>query len=1185
MSFVKKCLWCVGALVALLLLLVAASPALVSTSYGKNASLRMLASFYDGKVEVENLSVGWFSGVRIDGLRVQDPAGRPLLECAKIDLDKPLIKWLYSWKNFGNVTINSPSIFLPQPEVKEHKKHSKKSPAQPKQETTFVLPGIQGTVTIEHAKIVGPSTNHAPAVVSDGNVNISLDLEHSSSATVQANISQGDIPPTPLSLAFSMNGNPLEGGSASFSLLLDKVPTELVALVADGVEKQIGDISREALGSSFSYKLDGSMTQGKAVLSSHLKSENVCSDIDAVLEGDLLSLEQGAFLKGTLTPALFQALRPQINQKQISLLQNAAFELDNTTPFTFNIKKGDCQTPFHLTFGTKEPLVLHAENEKSPLILACSAELLGEPGNRQANILIKTNAPQQALARLNLTALPKNEGCDINASLIISGPWLKIGEQVLGLPIPSFVGEGIHAEAALQGTIVDPTNFSLQGSSSITTTTNNRVTATLLIKKNADSPLMHVQTDGSITLDPAQKDLCANLGNEIKLGLLAFVDPDNQTVNLSKLNIGSSTLSGEISNLTLENDRFMLSSPALFSFKPLNLPSELKDAFVKLAIAPFAYTVQGEHLVGKPLEYTVTAGCTFAHYPDPLSIIVPGQADFDRKIVKITPLLTLGNQELLKGTVVADLPNSTPHVTGDLLMKEVPISLLDMLSSQKASEVIGQKVSSTMSFEFTGLKTKGNRFSLQSQGDFWKMGADIRLDEGIVTAGNSGTFVDAALSPDLIKKIQTLLQNKNDLGFGKPIDLHASLSSFQLNLTSLLDKKEVAFASLFATMKLKAKVTVSDAEVLREGKPVAHIAPLSGELEIDGANQHVDFRLNSAQSDKAVSPEVAVSLKDFMDKNGPCFLNATVDANFKINSFPLQLTDIVAPGKGKLAEEMIGKTCSIQGSASIKKLLSGVIKADLNADHAKVHLDGAIKEGNFTLNSPAIASLELTREAGEVLLKGINPLLTSAAHSEKPITVTVDQKGVSIPLRTFSLNALTLPNVTIDVGKMVVKNGGALKVILALLKMGKAANSDELNVWLTPIYLHVNNGLVTCLRSDALVADQLHMITWGTADLVRDNLDMMIAIPLETLNKVGIQIASNHPERGLQIPIKGPSSNPKIETGRATAKLAGASATKVSSDKRVQLLGGLIQAAATVGEEDKPIPAQTTQPLPWERGR
>jgi hypothetical protein len=96
---------------------------------------------------------------------------------------------------------------------------------------------------------------------------------------------------------------------------------------------------------------------------------------------------------------------------------------------------------------------------------------------------------------------------------------------------------------------------------------------------------------------------------------------------------------------------------------------------------------------------------------------------------------------------------------------------------------------------------------------------------------------------------------------------------------------------------------------------------------------------------------------------------------------------------------------------------------------------------------------------------------------------------------------------------------------------------------------------------------------------------MMIAIPLETLNKVGIQIASNHPERGLQIPIKGPSSNPKIETGRATAKLAGASATKVSSDKRVQLLGGLIQAAATVGEEDKPIPAQTTQPLPWERGR
>jgi hypothetical protein len=326
------------------------------------------------------------------------------------------------------------------------------------------------------------------------------------------------------------------------------------------------------------------------------------------------------------------------------------------------------------------------------------------------------------------------------------------------------------------------------------------------------------------------------------------------------------------------------------------------------------------------------------------------------------------------------------------------------------------------------------------------------------------------------------------------------------------------------------------------------------------------------------------SFEGLWNKQGMTLSSSHLRSTIDIDRFPTRVLDIIAPNKGGLLEEAIGKTIHLTGNVAVDELKSGSATLDLSAKNCSAHFDGEIQNGTLTLKNPANASLTITKDAGAALLKDVNPLLATAIRSEKPLKVTIDPHGTAIPLSPFSIAKVQIPKITADIGKIVVKNGGALKVILAILGMGDAANSEDLDVWLTPLYLKFQSGTLTCQRADALVANKLHMITWGDIDLGRDRINMVIAIPETSLALLHLQIMTPTPERGLQIPITGSTSHPDIDTKRATARIAGAGMMNNIPDKRLQMLGGLLQAAATaVGEPDQPIPPPTTSPFPWER--
>ncbi|NQU75909.1 MAG: hypothetical protein HQ546_06310, partial [Planctomycetes bacterium] len=101
-------------IVILLLALVALAPTLVSTSLGRKMVVSAVNDRIRGKVQIEDMPLGWFSTCSVDGLAVIDPQGRKTLDVKRIVLSKGLLSLVWSRKNkdLGQIDIDTPQADL-----------------------------------------------------------------------------------------------------------------------------------------------------------------------------------------------------------------------------------------------------------------------------------------------------------------------------------------------------------------------------------------------------------------------------------------------------------------------------------------------------------------------------------------------------------------------------------------------------------------------------------------------------------------------------------------------------------------------------------------------------------------------------------------------------------------------------------------------------------------------------------------------------------------------------------------------------------------------------------------------------------------------------------------------------------------------------------------------------------------
>jgi len=111
-SLIRKLLWIFGGIVVAIALLIVLLPTLVSTSAGKRFILGQVNQAVDGTVQIESLSLGWLSGLKLSGVNFKDNAGTMTVSVDQIQLSPKLSSLLKGQINLSDGLIDKPAVVI-----------------------------------------------------------------------------------------------------------------------------------------------------------------------------------------------------------------------------------------------------------------------------------------------------------------------------------------------------------------------------------------------------------------------------------------------------------------------------------------------------------------------------------------------------------------------------------------------------------------------------------------------------------------------------------------------------------------------------------------------------------------------------------------------------------------------------------------------------------------------------------------------------------------------------------------------------------------------------------------------------------------------------------------------------------------------------------------------------------------
>ena len=199
----KGCLIVVLVLVALVVGLVCFLPALLSLKPVSSFVFSRVKAASGDTVSIENWSLGWFSGVKVEGIKFADKASGAAVEVASIDMPTGILSMLRgATKNFGRVQIVEPRacITLPAPgaagakaKAAAAKPSPKKAPAGPPKPVKIPV-DVAGSVEIRNGSVQVKGPDGAALDVSGLNVTVTIEsLGKPIKFNVAARVADGDV--------------------------------------------------------------------------------------------------------------------------------------------------------------------------------------------------------------------------------------------------------------------------------------------------------------------------------------------------------------------------------------------------------------------------------------------------------------------------------------------------------------------------------------------------------------------------------------------------------------------------------------------------------------------------------------------------------------------------------------------------------------------------------------------------------------------------------------------------------------------------------------------------------------------------------------------------------------------------------------------------------------------------------
>ncbi|KAG0561280.1 hypothetical protein KC19_9G051300 [Ceratodon purpureus] len=256
------------------------------------------------------------------------------------------------------------------------------------------------------------------------------------------------------------------------------------------------------------------------------------------------------------------------------------------------------------------------------------------------------------------------------------------------------------------------------------------------------------------------------------------------------------------------------------------------------------------------------------------------------------------------------------------------------------------------------------------------------------------------------------------------------------------------------------------------------------------------------------------------------------------------------------------------------------IRCSMKSDRA--HLKALaylnFRKKQMVLLQPITAEMDLSPALAKFYLAQINPILgqivgPSIGREDLPdVTMHVTPAEMVWPANEFFIR--------IEPMKVVLAKGPLLHDLLSLLRRGDLEDGNrQITMQTSAVEANVHmGGSLKCFRVDLLIADKIHVATWGLMDHVHETMKMTLAVPGTSLRDL-LGLTRISPDYHLQIPINGSFDRPQVDWAAA-----GRGITQLALQRNVggNLLSAILEQF-DIPDADTEVPKPIGD-LPWARG-
>ncbi len=476
-----------------------------------------------------------------------------------------------------------------------------------------------------------------------------------------------------------------------------------------------------------------------------------------------------------------------------------------------------------------------------------------------------------------------------------------------------------------------------------------------------------------------------------------------------------------------------------------------------------------------------------------------------------------------------------------LKLDNIPVGLIEAAAGQSGElvPVIGDKIGVDMQAKLEAFSPPKGVMDISAESD------RLKIDAGLGFAETLNLKRPATLSLTLTPEAFTkLLQGKTEAGsskkvtplvrLAKPAAIKAEVRSLTYPLLPEEEKAKVPYNNIAFAMHGSVDGLLLNHD---RSKEAAGFESLNAAINTGNLAKEVTISIRgqtTASGGGAKGPiTIDGRLQDIITADGTLNtkgFSTTFDAAFE--NAPVGWFDGLLDA-GERLTAVLGDAINLKASAKLTKM-SGPVSVEINATNTKANLKGTIKDTVFVLNEPFQSATTVTPKFGQVILKDVNPLLVHAVSADRPLTLAVDKKDFLVPLKPFSLKDTRIGNARIEGGTFILQNGGVLRALMNLLKRQAP---EQLQAQFTPFAGHMKGGIAQYERTDITLGGNVKVASWGTIDLIHDQMDMKLGLTAVTLDKV-LGIDGVSADDIVQIPVKGPTGKPRIDWSNATRQIA-----------------------------------------------